>query len=77
MIHCAKGTKYAPPAEVPGTSTSTFLACEAPIFRTPTLSYFAGVPAEVAPAIQMHAQSAAWAVPLWRQSRRPAREEQR
>ena len=52
-IHWARGTKYALPAEVPGSRTSTFLAALGPILRTPTLLYCAGVPGAAKLGIQV------------------------
>src|SRR5258708_7519207 len=51
--HLASGTKYAPPADVPGSSTSTFFAPADPTLITPTLSYLAGVPGAAKPGIQV------------------------
>ena len=53
MIHFASGTKYALPAEVPGSKTNTFLAVLEPTLMTPTLSYGAGVPGAAKPAIHV------------------------
>ena len=43
-IHLASGTKYVAPAEVPGSSTSTFFASLGPTLMMPTWLYRAGVP---------------------------------
>src|SRR5690348_6910602 len=49
----ARGTKYPPLAEVPGTSTSTLRARAGPTLRTPTRLYLAGVPGALKPFIQL------------------------
>src|SRR5512140_1722543 len=49
-IHFASGTKYAPPADVPGSSTSTFFADGRPTLITPTSLYLAGVPGDANPS---------------------------
>src|ERR1035437_2912343 len=53
MIHLASGTKWALPAEVPGSSTKTFFALLGPTLMMPTLSYLAGVPGAAKPCIHV------------------------
>ena len=52
-IHRASGTKYAAPAEVPGSKTRTFLALLGPTLMTPTRLYLAGVAGAAKPRIQV------------------------
>jgi hypothetical protein len=52
-IHRASGTKYAAPAEVPGSKTRTFFALLGPTLMTPTRLYLAGVAGAAKPRIQV------------------------
>jgi hypothetical protein len=48
----ASGAKEAALADVPGLRTRMLRALAAPIFRMPTLSYLAGVPATFRPSMR-------------------------
>ena len=55
----ASGTKYADPAEVPGSRTRTFGASRSPTSSTPTLLNSAGVPGDWYPSVHSTERSVA------------------